>query len=255
MNPPVLHSLTVSENFTLLVKAMGKQLCSDPILLDIPAAANYFDDEMMSVWLGQQERHRLANLKLAKRRNEWFAGRVCAKMAIRDYFRSHGQDVPHCLDIAIMNSEAGRPFAVVGRKQRILKEPEISISHSSGLAFALAAESSCGVDIQKISQTLIRVKERFCTDQEEHILSTVPRHADPLMQLAMLWAAKEAAKKALSIVNMPGFLDLVLICIEKTGCEEQLFIFNRYHRHARLASEIRVLATCFNGYGIGVCIP
>lgn len=255
MNLPVLHSLTVSENFTLLVKGMGKQLCSDPILLDISAVANHFDDEMVSVWLGEQERHRLADFKLPKRRNEWFAGRICTKMAIRDYFRSHGEDIPDHLDISIMNSDDGRPFAALGHEQRILKEPEISISHSSGLTFALAAKSSCGVDIQKISETLIRVKERFCTDQEERLLSTVPQHSDSLMQLAMLWAAKEAAQKALSMVNMPGFLDLALICIEKTGYEELLFIFNRYHRHARLASEIRVLATCFNGYGIGVCIP
>jgi hypothetical protein len=54
---------------------------------------------------------------------------------------------------------------------------------------------------------------------------------------------------------MPGLLDLELTCIERDGSHELLFVFNRFHRNARVASKIRVLATAIAGYGLGICIP
>jgi 4'-phosphopantetheinyl transferase EntD len=257
MKPLLIPTITVSDRLPMLVKTIGRQTCSNPIFLDLAAMEHIDQEAMQAAWLSEQERQQLSRLTLPKRRREWLAGRICAKIAIEDYLDTYApyRGIADHSGLSIINSDAGRPYATLDGGGRMLGVPDISISHSSRLAAALAAKSCCGVDIQKTSKTLVRVKERFCTAREEDLLLSSGGYDNPLMHLALIWAAKEAAQKALSIVDMPGFLDLVLTRIEKTGYETQLFMFNRYHRHARLASEIRVLAAGFEEYGLGICIP
>jgi 4'-phosphopantetheinyl transferase EntD len=259
MNPPFMHIITVSDTFTAHVKTTGRQPCSIPVLFDISALGDgvSLDETHYKSWLSAEERQQLHQYTLAKRRSEWLAGRICAKAAIADFFRTHcrGLKIPVFAEMTIVNSDTGRPCAILAGGKRLPEGPDISISHSGSLALALAAQTCCGVDIQKTSKKLIRVKERFCTDQEERLLFSEAWKNDQLMPLALLWAAKEAAKKALSMAAMPGFLDLVLACIEKMGHDEFLFIFRNQHRHACLPLEIQVAVACFQTYALGICIP
>jgi len=252
-----MPTITVSDRLPPLTNAMGRQPCSDPVLLDLTDIEQIDREEIRITWLSERERQQLMRYSLPKRRKEWIAGRICAKIALQDYLNAHGfwEKITGYSDLSIINSDSGRPYIILEGNRKVFKLPDISISHSHGLALALAAESSCGVDIQQTNQTMVRVKERYCTAREEELLLSTVENDYPLMHLSMIWAAKEAAQKALSIVDMPGLLDLVLICIEKTGFEGLLFIFHRYHRHARLASEIRVLATGFKEYALAICIP
>ncbi len=85
---------------------------------------------------------------------------------------------------------------------------DISISHSGDYGAALAACSPCGIDLQLRQDSLLKVKEKYCSEAEYRLLETFLSETDTLARLALLWAAKEAAKKALSHWQMPGFLDL-----------------------------------------------
>jgi phosphopantetheinyl transferase len=254
MNPLFLRTITVSETISAQIKAVGRQLCSDPVLLDLSTLDAGLNESYCTAWLSEQERQHFHRFKLEKRKKEWLAGRICAKIALEKYFRAHcqGQRIPAAAEITISNTKAGRPFAILNSGELVHQGPDISISHSGNLALALAAQTCCGVDIQKTSDTLVRVKKRFCTAPEEHLLESVVQKNDPRMHLALLWAAKEAAKKALSISAMPGFFDLILVRIEQTGRKELLFIFGR---HARLPSEIFVVTNCYQTYACGICIP
>jgi 4'-phosphopantetheinyl transferase EntD len=259
MNPPFMHIITMSQTFSTPVNAAGGQLCSAPVLLDLSVLENKasLDETQYEAWLTAEEMQLVSRFKLAKRKKEWLAGRICAKMAIIDYFHTFCQDqkMPVWNELSISNSDNGRPFPHLNRGERLPEGLDISISHSGSFALALAARTCCGVDIQKTSDTLVRIKERFCTDQEEYILSSTKQKNNPLMPLALLWAAKEAAKKALSVVVMPGFLDLVLDSIEKTDKGKLLFIFKHYHRHAHSPAEIRVVTACYQNYALGICVP
>jgi phosphopantetheinyl transferase len=249
-----MHTITASETIRAQIKAVSRQLCSDPVLLDLSTLDAGLNESYCTAWLSEQERQHFHRFKLEKRKKEWLAGRICAKIALENYFRTHcqGQKIPAAVEITIASSEGGRPFPTWHNGKRIHEGPDISISHSGNLALALAAQTCCGVDIQKTSDTLVRVKKRFCTAPEERLLESVVQKNDLRMHLALLWAAKEAAKKALSISAMPGFLDLVLVRIEQTGRKELLFIFRK---HARLPSEIVVVITSYQTYGLGICIP
>lgn len=251
------HIIAASKRLSTIIKAFDRQLCSCPILLDLAAIEHIDNKETQRQWLSEQERQRLSGFTFPKRRKEWIAGRICAKIAIEEYIKRYGHEheIFHPTDLSIISSDTGRPYAIVDKRSGKLELPDVSISHSRGLAFALAAKPYCGVDIQQANESLVRVKERFCTAQEEGLLLSLVTAQKPLMQLSLLWAAKEAAQKALSIVDMPGFLDLELTCIDKTSRHELFFIFNRYHRHTRLASTLRVLVTDFKDYGLGICIP
>jgi 4'-phosphopantetheinyl transferase EntD len=257
MHPVPLPTITLPERLTDLIKVIGRRPCSSPVLLDLALMDQIDNEEFQADWLSEREKLQLNRFTLPKRRREWIAGRVCAKIAIEQYLEMYGlgKDIPRHDELSIVNSVMGRPYILVNKDYSIPELPDISISHSKGFALALASQSSCGVDIQKTSDAMIRVKERFCRSQEENLLLSSIENDNPLIHLTLLWAAKEAAQKALSIDRMPGLLDLELICIERDGSQELLFVFNRYHRHARAASKVRVLATAFAGYGLGICIP
>ena len=254
MNSPFITTITVPETFSATIKAASRQPCSAPVLLDLSALEDGSTEERhCTTWLSTEEWDHFSHFKLEKRKREWLAGRICAKIAVQEYFSSHchNRKMPAYTEFSIANSVTGRPLLIWNTDE--LSGPDISISHSGSLALAIAAWTCCGVDIQKTRDALVRVRERFCTGREEDLLRSVMYKDRPLMPLTLLWAAKEAAKKALSITEMPGFLDLVLARIARIGDEEWLFIFNQHQAH--LPSEVRVVTTCYRDYGLGVCIP
>ena len=115
-------------------------------------------------------------------------------------------------DIGIGSQESGRPYPVLntqGRKPQNL--PDISISHSTQLAAAMAvSRGKCGVDIQQASGRTVKVRKRFCAPAEFEILQGFLPDADDTLRLTLLWAAKEALRKAADSTPVPGFLKLQL---------------------------------------------
>jgi 4'-phosphopantetheinyl transferase EntD len=256
MNAPFMPTITVPETFSATIKAASRQPCSSPVLLDLSALEDHgsTEERLCTTWLSTGERDHFSHFKLKKRKKEWLAGRICAKIAVQEYFSIHCHDrmMPACTEFSIANSATGRPLLIWNTGEPSEQGPDISISHSGSLALAIAAQTCCGVDIQKTRDALVRVRERFCTGREEQLLLSAVHKDQPLIPLTLLWAAKEAAKKALSITEMPGFLDLVLARITRID-DEWLFIFNQHQ--ARLPLEIRVITTCYRDYGLGVCVP
>jgi phosphopantetheinyl transferase len=160
--------------------------------------------------LHPKEAATLNGYKFPKRRSEYLTGRICAKMAIRELLNlTTGQSIfPILSEIEIARTENGRPDIVIHVSGANALKMEISISHSGDYGVAIAAESPCGVDLQLQQANLLRVQEKFCSEREYSLLEMFLTDSDKIARLALLWAAKEAAKKALSYWQMPGFLDL-----------------------------------------------
>ncbi len=173
-------------------------------------------------WLHRNEEEKLHTLHYKKRHLEWLGGRICAKEAsVRYLLSSHGnqskQATIHAPLLQIMPSASGRPFLDDKALPKDLNMPHISISHSKGYAMAVAATSHCGIDIQADSKALERVKDRFCSREEEELLGHELKQLQLPQHLTLLWAAKEAVKKATTLESMPGFLDLLLTHIQTTA--------------------------------------
>jgi phosphopantetheinyl transferase len=206
--------------------------------------------------LNDLEHSALAAFKLPKRRAQWLTGRLCAKQAVIGYCREHLPQLPlpAANRIHIRNSPSGRPYIDCGRAD--VNSLDISISHSGEYAIALVASGPCGVDIQKDSESLLRVRSHFCLEWESELLQRCLPDLDHGQRLTLLWTAKEAAKKALSLGKMPGFLTLLL-----TGCrfgQEGLIFFSLQQKDldsSPASPQLSILAIRFHDYGISLSLP
>lgn len=85
---------------------------------------------------------------------------------------------------AINYNEFGKPF--------LSNTIEISISHAGNYAvIALNTSKKCGIDIEKISAKVERIKHKFLNKQELEIATT-------LEELTLFWCVKEALYKLYS---------------------------------------------------------
>lgn len=217
-----------------------------PILLD-PSAAGL---------LHPHETAQAGAYKLAKRRAEYVAGRICAKLALAGFWAANG-DRPAPSAVAIVNGSTGRPIVrfATNSESKNQPPPEISITHGGAYGAALATAAPCGIDLQEQKDTLLRVKDKYCTADEYRLLQACLPGMEPTSLLSLLWAAKEAAKKALSGWWMPGFLELRLTRpeLKQAGCLALPLTVRSPEAH-RLPEKITVLATTFDRYGLAVCI-
>lgn len=166
-------------------------------------------DFVPAEYLGQDELATFRQFKYQKRQFEWLGGRLAAKHSV---LRLHGQELSAraMCKWEICADEHGKPFF---KSLRGNQQPALSISHSHGLALALTLnEKGCGVDIQKISEATVRVKEKFCSQTEERLISYLglPDN-NPAIALTLLWAAKEALRKARGGHPLTGFTAMKMI--------------------------------------------
>ena len=224
-------------------------------------------DQYLNRWLDADEMKKLATFTLAKRRNEWLAGRICAKLAITDIALKSGPIA--CNTITIANDQNGRPYvtSTAGIDAPLNFCPlDISISHSGAYAAAAACSHYCGIDIQEPRATLQRVKTRFCDEDEEHILEVhlnpaahETAHHIPVINrdtagLNLLWAAKEAVRKSLGHAKVPDFLALQLFKVEFPANQWHIFHL-RYAQHANQADRyLRVLCGHYQEYALALSI-
>ena len=178
-------------------------------LLPIPQEHNGLEHKYAAEWLTTTEREQLQHYTFTKRRLEWLSGRVCAKKAALSLLTGSGYDERlRGTDFSIVAGPSGRPFLNPSEFPATPDPIDISISHSHNRAIGLAGCGRCGIDIQYLSETLFKVKHRFCSDLEAVMLDQLP--ADELVQLGLLWVAKEAMRKCLSETRVVGFTELNL---------------------------------------------
>lgn len=126
----------------------------------------------------ERELARAAELKLAKRRDEWLLSRAAAKqLALQLGLAGDARDVA-----------VERPFLVIGGERT---RWHVSLSHSAPYAAAAIAREPVGIDIQVIREMTERAAHLFLTPEEEQAMRgcTLPH------RLLHFWCAKEAAFK------------------------------------------------------------
>lgn len=215
-------------------------------LLEIPVLVQQFDEhpELLHTLLTSKEYETYQSYRLDKRKNEYLSGRIAAKLSLIQQFQTKNETI-HCRDIEIGNAPSGRPYVNMRGKKN--SPSELSISHSGKYALAIAAYSPCGVDIQSTETTLAKVKDRYCTAEEESVLTS---RTCSLQQLALLWAAKEALKKSYSRHGeMPGFLDTILVDAQSVSPDIQQLTFTMKTGH-----KAQVITSAIDTYGLAVTI-
>jgi phosphopantetheinyl transferase len=196
-------------------------------------------------YLAPQELEKYQLFKYEKRRIEWLGGRLAAKKAALDHL-----DIPitenTMRDWPVFADENGRPFF----KSTADPEISLSISHSHSLALAMVVTApACGLDVQKISEATVRVKEKFCSEGEEALLAGLvsPGPEQPATTLTLLWSAKEALRKALGGHPLTGFLVMTLdeiAPIAENSWTFSMMVKDKLHR---------IVVFIYQDYTVAIC--
>jgi phosphopantetheinyl transferase len=237
-----------------VIEIFGKQTFV-PVLLELFPAPIPLPEPIPAL-LHQNEAATLSGYKFPKRRSEYLTGRICAKIAVHELLNQ--TTAPSTFEklsaIQIINTENGRPVICAHTQKNTTLKMDISISHSGDYGAALAAESPCGIDLQVRQDSLLKVKEKYCSEAEYRLLETSLSETETLTRLALLWAAKEAAKKALSHWQMPGFLDLEVSEL-KNLTHYTAFTLNISNIKSQLMpTKVKVIAGMFKEYALAICI-
>jgi len=205
--------------------------------------------------LNNEELEKAQSFPIAKRQEEWLTARISAKMAILQYHSSFTSNYStlYPKEITIINDQTGRP-AFSGVHSRDVCNTDLSISHGAGFALALIADSRCGIDIQEPRESASRVRDKFCSPEEEELLRQTFSGLPEVHYLTLLWVAKEAAKKALSHSRMPGFLELILTDLEAhvTGWAIRFLVSSRQYQG--YPPTITVIAELYEQYSLALCL-
>lgn len=240
------------------IELFGEQSLQPVLLRLVPAdTATGHDTAVSNIpeLLHPKEKTILSGYRLAKRRAEYLTGRICAKKAAH-IFLTKSSALPEPLrmpDIEIATTTIGRPNVYLHRPHRPFRM-DISISHSGDYGAALAAESRCGIDLQMQKTTLLQVQEKYCSNAEYRLLETSLADYGTLPRLTVLWAAKEAGKKALSYWQMPGFLDLQLWKLKRYPDYITITMRVTNIKNHLLPNQITVVAGMFGDYALAICL-
>jgi len=108
--------------------------------------------------------------------------------------------------------------------------------------------------LQQQKSALLRVQEKYCSEVEFKLLETFLADNNTATRLTLLWAAKEAAKKALSHWQMPGFLDLELWKTKRfTNCNA-FYLRLTNTKSPKMPHEVIVMAGIFYDYALAICL-
>jgi 4'-phosphopantetheinyl transferase EntD len=173
-------------------------------------------EEVAETLLSDAEQDYAQRFRHPKRRREWLGGRMAAKAALLT-LREPGE----FQRLTVLPNEHGRP-TVSGLTERGLS---LSITHSGRYAAALAARGmSCGLDLQKISDSLPALTDYFASPAELRLLADQLDIGSHEARLTMLWTMKEAVKKSMFSDQPAIFSGIALERI--TVAQEQAWILD-----------------------------
>lgn len=261
MNQPHVFTDIFSHPFQKELEAVFRSPFSGPVSVNLAVLADSIEDNKkespFTKWLDKQEREKFASFKFSKRYIEWLGGRLCAKKALANYIQKFYslQIIPPPDEMTVLSNQDGRPYFHSDPLKKTLIAPDLSISHSGRYGIAFVSQTWCGIDIQEIQPSLIKVKEKYCGKLEENILLSflLAPNFNHLHCLTLLWAAKEALRKMLSRQKLTGFLDMNLKHIEIMN--EGIYLFTMKLRDKSLVSsgQVKVITTFQRSVGAAFC--
>ncbi|MCF8144871.1 MAG: polyketide synthase dehydratase domain-containing protein [Deltaproteobacteria bacterium] len=140
--------------------------------------------------LSDKEVHRFNNMG-TKRKISYLAARLCCKSISRQL--SGDRNTP-ASSITTVSPDGIRPFCPAGDKDC---GSFCSVSHDSRFAVAIASNVRIGVDVEAISERVIRSRDIYMNTQERRLVEESP--LGEIQAAVRVWTAKEAAAKALNM--------------------------------------------------------
>jgi acyl transferase domain-containing protein/4'-phosphopantetheinyl transferase EntD len=165
------------------------------------ASGNIWQRALAHLVLNRREREAWRSLKGPnRRRSEWLLGRAAAKDAVRLYLKDRYRLELCPADIEIAQDRYQAPLARGAWAEKLERVPVVSISHSDGIAVAVAGDDGqcrgVGIDIERLRPLDNGFESVAFTSVERTILSALDASLREEWT-SRLWCAKEAVAKAL----------------------------------------------------------
>ena len=166
------------------------------------------------------------------RKYSFLLGRYTGKMAL-----SHYLDEPRQMDIEIARGTFGQPLV----KYASLDVPEVTLSHTSSIAAAIAYEPGhiMGVDVEKLDPSKFSIFKTEMTETEIGLSTCFP-NIECGVVWNLLWTMKEALSKAIKCgLTVPfELLEIQRLSQDPSGCFEAGFKnFTQYHCYSWMLPE------------------
>jgi acyl transferase domain-containing protein/phosphopantetheinyl transferase len=181
-----------------------------------------FDNPEVQIWrdgvayavLSRRERQDWAGLARPKKRcTEWLLARIVAKEAVRRLVKERAGLEVWSADIEIRPDEHGKPQVHGEWLKELGWAPALSLTHSQGVAVALAADSaddlSVGIDLECLRPERDGFEKLAFTPEELGLTSSTGL-PDSKEWALRGWCAKEAVSKALGRGLPGGPRDLIM---------------------------------------------
>lgn len=162
---------------------------------DIARAERTGDRRFLDVWLTDRERLSLRSLRGLKRRREWLAGRVAAKLALVQHAEGR-----HPTSLEVLNvrrgEQAGRPratFLPTGSTAGA-----VSISHCGRCAVAAATRmGSVGIDVEEVRPRHAAFRTKVLSGRWADLASDLRRQMgmSEVATTTLIWSVKESVLK------------------------------------------------------------
>jgi phosphopantetheinyl transferase len=136
--------------------------------------------------LSAAERDQLDRFGSEKRRLDWFAGRLAAKAAVREWAQRNGERVSG--GVEIFNDSEGVPY--ISAQSPLSRRLRLSLAHGSLGAIAAVHTAAVGVDAELVAPRDPATRAYFIRGDE-------PAGDD--LAVAALWTVKEAVLKMLGL--------------------------------------------------------
>ncbi|MDH6358667.1 4'-phosphopantetheinyl transferase superfamily protein [Parabacteroides sp. PF5-9] len=180
--------------------------------------------EALLALLGREEEDfpELKQMSRESRRQEWLATRLLLKEL---WARNYSTAIP-----SINYHPSGLPFLV--------DEPfHLSISHTKGyVALLIQEQSFSGIDIEAPSDRIMRIRERFLSEEENASISL----SDTINHLFIYWCAKETLFKMIGEQNV-DFIDHLHVSPFSYSASGVLKVYetrSRNKRHFKLGYQV-----------------
>ncbi len=199
--------------------------------------------------LGRTERELFAALRLPDNRQlEWLGGRTAAKEAVQTLLKRHfGLDLRPA-DIEIGIGDEGQPLVGGPWVSLVGEAPLVSISHTNGLAVALAMLPAdgrrAGIDIERVRNRPEGYAEIAFDDAERSLIASAPSDAEWMLRG---WCAKEAVGKSLGTGLRDGPRSLAVVGIDRASGRLEIERRGRLENHDMARSMRFIADTALHG--------